>query len=141
MIETEIPIDADTRRQVVEGAAHTLEANYVFPAIGRAMSQSLLTALSEHKYDHLGTPDAICDRLTADLQTISRDLHIRVRYNEEARSVGASLEESSPKTWRAGPRKLEASTSASIKSNGWPETSATLICATCDEGSTRAHSV
>ena len=109
MLETQTLIDAGTRRQVVEGVAQTLEANYVFPAVGRAMSQSLLTALNEHKYDHLGTPDDICDRLTADLQTISRDLHIRVRYNEEARSIGASLEENSPEElerWTAQARSV-----------------------------------
>jgi hypothetical protein len=96
MVETDTLIDADTRRAVVEGVAQTLEANYVFPAIGRAMSESLLTALDEHRYDHLDTPEALCDRLTADLQTISRDLHIRVRHNEEARSTGGSPDEYSP---------------------------------------------
>ncbi|HST04705.1 MAG TPA: S41 family peptidase [Chloroflexia bacterium] len=95
MNQPDVLIDADTRRHVVEGVAQALDTMYVFPDAGHTMSEALLAALEAHDYDGLTTSDAFCERLTHDLQAVSSDKHIRVRYNEEARTIGGSPEEPS----------------------------------------------
>jgi hypothetical protein len=89
-------IDPDTRREVVEKVAETLKDHYVYPEIGETMSSALLGALENHDYDELTTPQGFCERLTTDLQTISKDLHVRVRYNEEPSLVQPPSTEYSP---------------------------------------------
>jgi C-terminal processing protease CtpA/Prc len=91
-----LSIDADTRRQVVEGVARALADYYVFPDKGQMMSSAILGALEGRDYDRLTTPETLCEQITADLQTVSGDGHVRVRYNEEPRPVTPPTEEFSP---------------------------------------------
>lgn len=92
----EATIDQNTRREVVERAADTLLNYYVIPDVGEKMSSALLASLNNGEYDALDTPIAFCERLTADLQAISKDLHVRVRYNDESRPVAPPSNEFSP---------------------------------------------
>lgn len=96
-------VDADTRRHVIEGVADTLKAYYVFPDLGQQMSDLLNTRLTTHAYDDLTTVEELCERLTDNLQAISRDHHLRVRYNEEPRplSVPDSYSEEEIAEWVA----------------------------------------
>ncbi len=94
MAEPDNTIDADTRREVVANIATTLESFYVFPEVAQRMSAELKAA-GTGAYDDLTTPDALCGRLTADLQAISHDKHLRVRYNIEPQAV-TSVGEHSP---------------------------------------------
>src|SRR4051794_1856111 len=87
MLGTETNLDADTRRQVIEAVAETLDHYYVFPEKRQAMREALHANLASGTYGDLTTNVALCERLTADLQTISSDKHIRVRLNEEPRPV------------------------------------------------------
>lgn len=96
MNDLENYVDVDTRREVVEKVASTLEEYYVFPDAGQKMGAALRTNLADRLYDDLDTPAALCERLTEDLQEISQDRHIRVRYSEEARIFGNPDEDSSP---------------------------------------------
>ena len=88
-------LDPDTRRQVIEAVAETLDHYYVFPEKGHEMREALNANLALGAYDGLTTNTALSDRLTADLQAISSDKHVRVRYNEEPRPV-VSPEEDAP---------------------------------------------
>jgi C-terminal processing protease CtpA/Prc len=89
-------VDADTRREVVENVARALEDYYVFPDVAQKMGETLRAQLAAHAYDDLTTSDALCDRLTDDLQELSRDKHLRVRFSEEARVYGNPNEDYSP---------------------------------------------
>src|SRR4051812_20639371 len=93
MSAPESNLDSDTRRQVIEAVAETLDHYYVFPEKGQVMREGLHASLSSGAYDALTTNQALCDRLTADLQAISSDKHIRVRYNDEPRPVVPPEEE------------------------------------------------
>ncbi|MBC8100857.1 MAG: S41 family peptidase [Armatimonadetes bacterium] len=81
-------IDHETRQTIVEAIARTLHERYVFPEMAMLMHDALHTALATHAYDDLTAPDALCERLTADLQVVSHDKHLRVHFNAEPRSVG-----------------------------------------------------
>ncbi|MEO5953401.1 MAG: S41 family peptidase [Chloroflexia bacterium] len=93
---SEATIDQYTRREVTEKVASTLADYYVDPEVGETMSDALLGALAKHDYDELDTPLAFCERLTSDLQAISNDLHLRVRYNDEPSLVQPPSIEYSP---------------------------------------------
>ncbi len=87
MIAQDTNVDVDARREVVEGVARTIDKHYVFPDVAMAMHDALVSALAAHEYDDLTTPEALCDRLTSDLQAICKDKHVRVRYSEKARLI------------------------------------------------------
>ena len=95
-----VAVDQQTRRLVVEGVAKVLDENYVFADKGRAMSEKLGAALAAGAYDALDTAEALCERLTGDLQEVSHDKHIRVRYNDEPRPVDVA-QESTAEDWEA----------------------------------------
>ncbi|HEX2623471.1 MAG TPA: S41 family peptidase [Phototrophicaceae bacterium] len=82
-----VQVDAETRQQIVESTAHTLRDYYVFPDQAQQMHDKLLAALAAHNYDDLTSAETLCEKLTAELQAICHDKHVRVRYNEDPRPV------------------------------------------------------
>lgn len=94
MLAQDISIDADTRREVIESVALAVETHYVFPHVGKAMHDGLHASLAANMYDDLTTPSALCDRLTSDLQAISKDKHVHVSYSEKARLLEPPAEPS-----------------------------------------------
>ena len=95
MIGTSASVDADTRRQVVENIAAAFDKYYVFPEVAGSMGEALQASLAAGDYDKLTAPEAFVERLTADLQAVSHDKHIRVRYSPVARLLGGPEEEDS----------------------------------------------
>lgn len=75
------PVDAATRRAVVEGAIRELNARYVFPA---AAKQAETLLLRERAAGGLEQADSVAfaSRLTELLQQATQDKHVRVRYSE-----------------------------------------------------------
>ena len=88
-------IDAGTRRQVVENIAGAFDKYYVFPEVARSIAEMLQASLAAGDYDALAAPEAFAERLTSDLQAVSHDKHIRVRYSRVARLYGGPEEEDS----------------------------------------------
>ncbi len=72
------PLDAAERRDVIEKLAKTLEANFVFPETGVRYATMLRANLASGAYDGLTDPDAFETRVTADLQTVAKDGHLRL---------------------------------------------------------------
>jgi hypothetical protein len=68
------------RHRAVEAAAALLETQYVFPEQGTAMSTALRRHLRDGTYSTLAG-EALAQRLTGDLQRISRDDHLRIEYS------------------------------------------------------------
>jgi hypothetical protein len=93
MARTGATIDGDTRRQVVENTVAALHKYYVFPEVAEIMGEKLRTALTAGDYDDQATPAALCERLTTDLQAVSHDRHLKVRYSSEARPLDLPEEE------------------------------------------------
>lgn len=95
MAGTGTTVDTDTRRRVIENIAGALDKHYVFPEVGKKMSEALQTSLAAGAYNELTTPAALCERLTVELQAISHDKHVRVRYSSQPRIFGGAEEEQS----------------------------------------------
>ncbi len=76
-------LDAKDKSKIINKTSKLLIKNYVFPEAAKKMSDHVKTKLANGGYDSI--PDAIVfsQVLTQDLQSISRDKHLRVRHNPE----------------------------------------------------------
>ena len=70
--------DAAARHTVVEGAAAALRRGYVFPDVGERAAAALESSLAAGKYNDITDTSAFAQRLTADLQAVAHDKHLRV---------------------------------------------------------------
>ena len=76
-------IDATTRKQVIETALKRLNDSYVFPEVAKAMEASIRERVAKGEYDQISSSRTFAETLTKDLQAISKDKHLRVRYSHE----------------------------------------------------------
>ena len=82
------PLDTAGRTAVVKAAADALRQRYVFPDVGKRAAEAIEAALAAGKYDELVQPWAFAERLTADLEAIAHDKHMRITARGPA-PVGA----------------------------------------------------
>ena len=102
------PLDAAERSDVIEKLAKTLEANFVFPDTAMKYAAMLRANLASGAYDDLTDPDAFGTKVTADLQAVAPDGHLRLATQttfQTPRPPAADI----PVSARAapGPRGLE----------------------------------
>lgn len=77
----DLPIDAATRTNVIDELLKQLNDGYVFPEVAKKMETDIRARLKNNEYDNLSGAKAFTEKLTADLQGISKDKHLRVRYS------------------------------------------------------------
>jgi hypothetical protein len=73
-------IDAGGQKAVIDAVAAVLEKQYVFPDKAREMGNLIKKNLKAGKYKPLDDPQAFALKLSADLQSVSHDRHLGVRY-------------------------------------------------------------
>lgn len=71
-------VTSQERTEVVQGLAQALEAAYYDPAQGRAYAALLRADLAKGAYDNLDDPSALGAKITADLNALSPDGHLRI---------------------------------------------------------------
>ena len=76
-------IDANTRKQLIDTVLKRLNDSYVFPEVAKAMEQSIRDRVAKGEYDSITSSRAFGQTLTKDLQAVSKDKHLRVRYSHE----------------------------------------------------------
>jgi C-terminal processing protease CtpA/Prc len=76
-------LDAAARTQVIDALAKRLNDSYVFPEMAKKMEAALRERAGKGEYDSVTTGQAFAERLTADLQAVSKDKHLRVRFSPE----------------------------------------------------------
>ena len=74
-------LDNTVRSQVIESVLTKLNAEYVFPEVAKKMETAIHERMQKHEYDSLSEGKLFAERLTHDLQDISHDKHLRVRYS------------------------------------------------------------
>jgi retinol-binding protein 3 len=89
-------IDAAERRAVLDGVLDQLKRAYVFPDTANAMERAVRARQRRGEYERLTSARAFADSLTAHLQAVSRDRHLRVRYSSESIPVETSQDGPSP---------------------------------------------
>jgi hypothetical protein len=62
----------------VQGAAKAVRDRYIFPDVGEQAAKAIESALASGRYDAIGEPSALADRLTTDVQAVAHDKHLRV---------------------------------------------------------------
>ncbi|HEY0500717.1 MAG TPA: S41 family peptidase [Kutzneria sp.] len=67
-----------TRRELIDVAIPLITANYVFPDI----AEKVVDVLRRNDYDHLADIDAFAAAVTADLQSVNGDKHLRLLHEE-----------------------------------------------------------
>jgi C-terminal processing protease CtpA/Prc len=82
--QPDLTIDAATRTQVIDGILKRLNDSYVFPEVAKKMEQSIRERVDKKEYDQITSAKAFATKLTEDLQAVSHDKHLRVRYSHEA---------------------------------------------------------
>lgn len=74
----ENPMSGAERAAVIEDLARTLADRYVFPDVGQRYAAMLRANLAKGAYDSLSDPAAFGRAVTAELQTVSADKHLRL---------------------------------------------------------------
>lgn len=81
--EPDRPLDAASRAEVIEGVLEGLRAAYVFPDKAAAMERDVREREQRGEYERIGSSLELADTLTAHLQAISQDKHLRVRFSPD----------------------------------------------------------
>jgi C-terminal processing protease CtpA/Prc len=79
----DLTIDAATRKQVIDSALKRLNDAYVFPETAQAMEKAVRDRAARGEYDQITSARAFAEKLTSDLQAVSKDKHLRVRYSNQ----------------------------------------------------------
>jgi retinol-binding protein 3 len=97
----DMTIDAATRSAVIDGALKALNAAYVFPEVAAKMERAIRDRQEKKEYDTVTSARAFADALTAHLQEVSRDKHLRLMYSANA------LPPQPPPDARPSPEEIE----------------------------------
>lgn len=73
-------VDSATRTAVIDNLIKELNDGYVFPDVARSIESHLRKRQSEGAYDPVTSSQLFAQRLTEDVQSISKDKHLRVRF-------------------------------------------------------------
>lgn len=76
-------IDANTRKQVIDTVLKRLNDSYVFPDVAKAMDKAISDRVAKGEYDQISSSRTFAETLTKDLQAVSKDKHLRVRYSHD----------------------------------------------------------
>ena len=80
----DMTIDAATRSAVVDLLLKELNDTYVFPETAKKMETDIRSRVVAKEYDSSTSARGFAEKLTADLQGVSKDKHLRVRYSYDA---------------------------------------------------------
>lgn len=81
--QQDLAIDAAARTAVIEGAIKHINDYYVFPETAKKMEQAIRERAQKKEYDQITSAKKLADTLTANLQEVSHDKHLRVRHSYE----------------------------------------------------------
>ena len=80
--QQDLTIDSKVRSEVIENLLKELNESYVFPETAKKMEADMRGRIQKNEYDQVTQPArAFAEKLTSDLQSVSHDKHLRVRYS------------------------------------------------------------
>jgi retinol-binding protein 3 len=89
-------IDAAERRAVIDGVITRLNDAYVFPDTAKAMERALRARQRRGEYERVTSGRVFAESLTAHLQAVSRDRHLRVRHRADPFPMDANQDGPNP---------------------------------------------
>lgn len=87
--QPDMQIDAQTRTAVIDRLVAELNDGYVFPETAKKMETDLRSRQKSGEYDGIASAQAFAKKLTDDLQSVSKDKHLRVRFSKNVLPVRA----------------------------------------------------
>ncbi len=81
--QAQITLTTKVKKEVVDSLSKALVNNYVFPDTARRMSAIIQKNLASGVYDSISDPWAFAQKLTRDLRSVYRDLHMSMNYNPQ----------------------------------------------------------
>lgn len=75
--------DSKVKQQTVKKITSLLNDNYIFPETAKKMGELIKSNLTTGVYDSIDDPMKFAETLTNDLQSVSKDKHIRVRFSPD----------------------------------------------------------
>jgi hypothetical protein len=79
----DMTVDAAARKEVIESLIQGLNERYVFADTAAKMEQAVRARVAKGEYDQITSARKFAEKLTADVQEVSRDKHLRVRYSAQ----------------------------------------------------------
>lgn len=93
--QPDLPIDAATKAQIINDLTKELNESYVFADVAKKMETDVKQRLQNKEYDKIANSREFAMKLTEDLQAVSKDKHLRVRFSFEKIPVRADRREPS----------------------------------------------
>ena len=76
-------VDSTTKSQIIDTVLKELNDRYVFPETAKQMETNIRQRIGKKEYDAITSAEEFAKKLTEDLQSVSRDKHLRVRYSAQ----------------------------------------------------------
>jgi hypothetical protein len=77
------PVSETERKQVIDSVCSLLNNNYIFPETAASMCRQITASLQKGEYRNITDPAAFAQKLTEELQSVSKDKHLRVGFNPD----------------------------------------------------------
>jgi len=87
--QSAFPFSSDERTNVIQSLATDIEQRFVFPDVALRYATALRQNLAAGRYDDQTDPDAFAKKVTADLQAVASDGHLRLRIARQFRPMPA----------------------------------------------------
>ncbi|HEX8283594.1 MAG TPA: S41 family peptidase [Pyrinomonadaceae bacterium] len=81
--QPDMAVDAAARKEVIENLVKRLNDTYVFADTAAKMEQAVRERAAKGEYDQITSAEKFAEKLTSDIQEVSRDKHLRVRYSAQ----------------------------------------------------------
>ena len=91
--QPDMTLDAKTRAEVIDSVLKNLNDFYIFPETAKKMETDVRGRLQKNEYETITSAKELSKKLTEDLQSVSKDKHLRVRYSSEPIPVRQKREE------------------------------------------------
>ena len=82
--QPDLTIDAKVRTEVIDNILKNLNESYVFPEVAKQMETDVRGRIKNKEYDAITSAKEFAKKLTEDLQSVSHDKHLRVRFSYKA---------------------------------------------------------
>jgi retinol-binding protein 3 len=76
-----VQMDTKEQKAVIDSVSRLLNDNYIFPGVAKKMTDFLFENYQKGSYTAIASAPAFAERLTEDLRSISKDKHLRVRFD------------------------------------------------------------
>ncbi len=102
----DLPVDKALRANVIQAVAGFADANYVFPDLAAEIARSIRKRFKDGAYDDVKSAADLAARLTADMQAVTPDRHLKVMFSAEPRPLRETAGE--PSAEETAQRRLDA---------------------------------